>query len=261
MNRYMRLLLAMSLVVASAACKASDEQHVEALRAELAGRWAHLDIVAYEDPIMKTMIVSYGFTTFGVAGELLVESEEFCHTDQVTNVPIKTAISDAGTQAIKPKATPVLVTGTSGTLRVQRPATPTAVGIAIADASVEGLPSDPKDPRVEDADGDGNPGITVTVNFGQGEPGKLFIARREIFAYDMTQNGPDTLTGTVTDSSEQLILGSTNPALLTAGGQWTQVSNLAFSPIMLRRVDSGWDCDRLMAERDALFPPTPPIQW
>lgn len=46
----------------SAAASTSDE----VLGGELAGRWAHYDIVAYEDPIMKTLIISYGYTDFAV---------------------------------------------------------------------------------------------------------------------------------------------------------------------------------------------------
>ena len=75
--------------------------------AELVGRWAHYDIVAYEDTLMKTMIVSYGFTDFAVEDGQLIESEEFCHADQISDQPIKTSISDAATQAIKPVSTPV----------------------------------------------------------------------------------------------------------------------------------------------------------
>jgi hypothetical protein len=29
----------------------------------------------------------------------------------------------------------------------------------------------------------------------------------------------------------------------------------------MRRVDESWDCERLAAERDNLFPPTPDVDW
>ena len=41
---------------------------------ELVGRWAHYDIVAYQDSMMKTMIVSYGFTNFTVEDGKLIEA-------------------------------------------------------------------------------------------------------------------------------------------------------------------------------------------
>jgi len=229
--------------------------------AELAGRWAHYDIVAYEDSIMKTMIISYGFTDFAVEGDQLIESEEFCHADQVSDQPIKTSISDEATQAIKPVSTPVEVTGEAGEWRVFRPATPTPVGIRLENPAEESLPTDPTDPRIVDDDGDGKPGITVVIRFSDELQGELYLARREIFAYDMVQDGPDSMAGTVTDSSEQLVIGTSLAILEGTDAQWEQVSDTSLSPILLKRVDRGWDCDRLMAERAQLFPPDPEIGW
>lgn len=229
--------------------------------AELAGRWAHYDVVAYEDAMMKTLIISYGFTDFAVEGDQLIESEVFCHADQVSNQPIETSISDAATQAIKPVSTPVVVSGEPGAWRVERPGTPTPVGIRLDDPANEPLPTDPDDPRIVDDDGDGNPGITVTVRIGEGLEGELYIARREIFAYDMVQDGADSMRGTVTDSSEQLVIGASLDLLETTDAQWEQFPDLARSPILLERVSGEWDCDRLKAERDELFPPDPLIDW
>ena len=228
--------------------------------ADLAGRWAHYDIVAYEDDTLKTMIVSYGFTDFAVEDGQLIESEEFCSAEQITDQAIQTSVSDAATQAIRPVSTPVEVTGEPGAWEIHRPATPTPVGIALDDPATESLPDDPADAEIVDADGDGKPGITVEIRVGDSVE-ELYLARREIFAYDLVQDGPDSMTGTVTDSSEQLILGATDPIFEGSGGSWVQVEDLSFSPILLERVDETWDCDRLAAERDDLFPPNPPIGW
>lgn len=229
--------------------------------AELVGRWAHYDIVAYENPVMKTMIISYGFTDFSVEEGQLIESEQFCHADQVSDLPIETVMPDAATQAIRPASTPVEVSGPIGARRIRRPATPTPIGIRLDDPANEPLPSDPGDPRVVDDDGDGKPGVTVVVHFGEGSTGELYLARREIFAYDMTQDGPDSITGEVTDRSEQLLIGASVDVLRNIDARWEQVADRSLSPIILRRVSPDWDCGRLMAERDALFPPDPPIRW
>ena len=229
--------------------------------ADLAGRWAHYDIVAYEDSTMKTMIVSYGFTDFAVEGDELIESEEFCHADQISNQPITTSISDEATQAIKPVSTPVEVTGEEGAWRVMRPATPTPVGIRLENPADESLPTDPTDPRIVDDDGDGKPGITVTIRFSDELQGELYLARREIFAYDLVQDGPDSMTGTVDDHSEQLVVGTSLAILEGTDAQWDQAADPALSPILLKRVGADWDCSRLMAERAQLFPPDPPIAW
>ncbi len=229
--------------------------------AELVGRWAHYDIVAYQGNPMKTQIISYGFSDFSVKDGRLIESDEFCHADQVTDMPIKTSISDAGTRAIKPVSTPVEVTGPVGARRVLRPGTPTPVGIRLTDPANDKLPTDPRDPRIVDDDKDGKPGITVIVHFGEAGNGELYIARREIFAYDMTQDGPDSLKGTVKDSSEQLVVGASLAILENTDANWAQVTDRALSPILMKRVGADWDCDRLMAERKQLFPPDPGITW
>ncbi len=228
---------------------------------ELVGRWAHYDVVAYEEPLMRTLIVSFGFNDFSIEDGQLVDAASFCFAEQVTDQPIDISLSDVATQAIRPPPTPVSVSEVDGVLRVQRPSTPTPVGIRLDDPATESLPTDPADPRIVDDDGDGNPGITVVVRFGGTDEAQLFIARREIFEYDVTLTNPDELTGVVIDSSEQLVVGATSDLLLTTDAQWTQYPDLSRSPIILRRVSDDWDCDRLRAERDRLFPPTPAIDW
>jgi len=69
-----------------------------------------------------------------------------------------------------------------------------------------------------------------------------------------------SLTGTVDDHSEQLIVGASNDMFKTKA-EWTQHPDPNKSPIILKPVDKSWDCDRLMAERDRLFPPTPEVDW
>ena len=226
---------------AAPASTTSTTAATEVPGAELVGRWAHYDIVAYEDELMKTMIVSYGFTDFAVEDGQLIQSDQFCHADQISDQPIETSISDAATQAIKPVSTPVEVTGEAGAWRVKRPGTPTPVGIRLEDPANDALPSDPDDPRIVDDDGDGKPGITVKVRIGEGFEGELYIARREIFAYDMVQTGPDSLQGTVTDSSEQLVIGASLAVLETTDAQWEQVPDRSLSPILLERVGEDWD--------------------
>ena len=232
-----------------------------ALGEELVGRWAHYDVVAYEDDTLKTLIISYGFNDFEMVDGQLIDQASFCFSEQRTDQPIETSLSDAATQAIKPPPTPVEVDVVDGVLRVQRAPTPTPVGIRLDDPANELLPTDPNDPRVVDDDNDGNPGITVTIRVSDELTGELYIARREIFAYEAFLTEPDLLIGTVTDDSEQLVIGASDPIFASSPANWEQYPDLSKSPIILRRVDADWDCDRLAAQRDALFPPTPVVDW
>ena len=74
------------------------------------------------------------------------------------------------------------------------------------------------------------------------------------------QVDPDRLEGSITDRSEQLILGASDPAFLTPA-QWVQVDDPARNPVIWQRVDPSWDCDRLARERGDLFPPNPDADW
>jgi len=212
-------------------------QNDDTLGAELVGRWAHYDVVAYEDDTLRTLIISFGFNDFTEVDGQIIDQGSFCFSEQRTDQPIETSLSDAATQAIRPPPTPVVVDVVDGVLSVQRPASPTAVGIRLDDPANEPI-------RVTD---------DIT--------GELYIARREIFAYDAMLTEPDVLTGTVTDDSEQLVIGASDPIFASSPANWGQYPDLSKSPIILQRVDADWDCERLATERDALFPPTPEVDW
>jgi hypothetical protein len=231
------------------------------LGSELVGRWAHYDVVAYEDDVLKTLIISYGFNDVTEVDGEIVDQASFCFSEQRTDQPIRTSLSDAATQAIKPPPAPLGIDVVDGVLRVQRGATPTPVGIRLDDPFNESLPTDPNDPRIVDDDGDGKPGLTVTIEVTPEFVGELYIARREIFAWEAFLVEPDLLTGVVTDDSEQLVIGASDPIFASSPANWGQYPDLTKSPIILRRVDADWDCERLAAERDTLFPPTPEVDW
>ena len=243
---------------ASAETPASNT--VDRIAKRVAGRYAHYDVVAYGSTDMKTLIISFGFTDLAVKKGKLTAKESFCHSDQRTNLPVTTEMPDAATRAIKPIATPVTVSEKNGRVRIQRPKTPTGIGIHLRDPAHDSLPTDPADPRIADDDHDGNPGVTVHIKVSDTLSGDLFIARREIFAYDVVGKAGGALTGTVSDHSEQLIVGASDDMFKTKAA-WVQYPDPGKSPIILKPVDKSWDCARLMAERDRLFPPTPEVDW
>jgi hypothetical protein len=226
----------------------------------LAGRYAHFDVVAYESSDMKTLIISYGFTDLSVEDGALVATDSFCSSEHRSDQPIDVRLSDTATQAITPVPTPVALTVTDGRARVSRPETPTGIGVDLEDPANEPLPTDPDDPRIADDDGDGKPGVTATITVSEALAGEIYLARREIFAYVVDEQPDGSLTGSVSDRSEQLVVGASDDVFLTQA-EWVQYEDLAKSPIILVPVDADWDCDRLMAERNRVFPPTPEVDW
>jgi hypothetical protein len=238
-----------------------DETALPDGAADLEGRWAHFDVVAYEDDTMKTLIISTGFADLEVRDGELWNQMVFCHADTANDLGTEVTFSDAATQAILPIATPVEISGEPGELRIVRPATPTPIGIELEDPANESLPTDPNDPRIIDADGDGNPGVTANLKVSEDLQGELYLARREIFAYDVTQVSEDRFEGVIEDDSEQLIIGASDPLFAGSQGQWTQLDDPDRNPVIWVRVDDDWDCDRLADERDDLFPPNPEADW
>jgi hypothetical protein len=225
----------------------------------MAGHYAHYDVVAYagETPNgpLSTFIVSYGFTDLILENGELVEFDRFCSARYIANQNLTTEFSDAATQAIQPRSATVEVLEDDGQWKIYRPATPTLIGID-GDPDLP-LSMNPNDPLINDADNDGRPGVTVSVKLFGLFGGEIYIARREIFQNDMTLYSDGSLRGTVTDDSEQLVIGA-SLGILNVPNNPDQWPDLGLSPIILIPVSEDIDtCEELMALRDSLFPPEP----
>jgi hypothetical protein len=87
--------------------------------------------------------------------------------------------------------------------------------------------------------------------------GEIYIARREVFANDLTLYSDGSLRGSVIDDSEQLVIGA-SLAILDTPNNPPQRRDPGLNPIILIPVSDDIDtCDELMANRDSLFPPEP----
>jgi hypothetical protein len=230
----------------------------EAMEA-MAGHYAHYDVVAYDAETpngpLSTFVISYGFTDLVIEDGMLVEYDRFCHAEYVANQNIQTIVPDAATQAILPRSTPVTVYQEDGVWKLMRPATPTLIGID--GHPDEPLTMDPDSPFINDADGDGKPGITILMELFGFLDAELYIARREIFENEVALYSDGSLRGAVIDNSEQLVIGATLGILDTPKNppQWP---DLGLSPLILIPIPDDLDtCEELMAARDTLFPPEP----
>ena len=227
--------------------------------AAMAGHYAHYDIVAYEGETangpLSTFVVSYGYTDLVIEGENLVAYDRFCHAEYIANQPFDTIFSDAATQAIQPIGAICEVYQEDGLWKVRRPATPTLNGID-GDPNVP-LSMDRNDPLIRDDDNDGKPGVTVSVKLFGLIDGEIYIARREIFANEMTLYSDGSLRGNVIDDSEQLVIGA-SLAILDTPNNPPQRRDPGLNPILLIPVADEIDtCEELMESRDSLFPPEP----
>ena len=238
---------------------------VAAYKQRVVGRYAHYDVVAYQEQIfvaeMKTYVITYGISELSLdESGRLIATDRFCHATHKSNLPFKSEVPDSFTRAIVPRTAEVEVRDNNGQLSLWRPETPTPIGIKLASPN-DPLPKDPRDAVPVDDDHDGKPGVTVKIKLYDRFDTELYIARREIFAYALNlDETTGQLKGYVSDHSEQLVLGSPLP-FLRAQRSPTQNPDLSLSPIILVPIttDDSFDCDKLMEERDQLFPAEPAI--
>jgi hypothetical protein len=248
-----------------------EEMTEEKFMEKVEGRYAHYDIVAYYSDmglmgVFKNLIISYGFTTFEKEGDKLKITDRFCHSEQITNQDFTAVVPDEMTQAIIPDSTYMDIKQDSdGNFYLWRPRTPTLLGIEYEDPYNTPLPKSIKkdDPRLVDADFDGKPGVTVFIDmFNKTE--EIYIARREIFAFEASLKENGNIEGVVHDDSEQLVIDATNFLLKNQSNEWIQYrgesgDDYSLSPIILVPIDDSYDCEKLMNERDEIFPPNPPV--
>lgn len=230
----------------------------EALAA-MAGHYANYNVVAYEGDTpngpLFAFIVTYGFTDLVLEDETLVAYDRFCNAEYIANQNFDTIFSDAATQAIQPPAAIVDVYEENGVWKLWRPATPTLIGID-GDPSMP-LSMDRNDPLISDDDNDGKPGVTVFVKLFGLIRGEIYIARREIFQYELVPYSDGSLWGYVIDDSEQLVIGA-SLAILDTPNNPPQRRDPGLNPILLVPIPADLDtCEELMANRDSLFPPVP----
>lgn len=237
----------------------SPPETVEEAMQAIEGRYAHYDVVSYEDSTtrkpMLTFVVSYGFTEFRIENGKLLQIDSFCHAGQILNqVGSEAEFSEAATRAIQPRVQEVELSFQDGRWLLYRPASPTLLGIA-GDPAFP-LSTDPNDPNLVDPDGDGNPGVTVTIRVGNFLEGEIYITRREIYEYDLVLNSDGNLYGHVVDSSEQFVIDASR-RIFRQESNMRQIADPGMSPIFLVRVDDDVTCDDLVAMRDQFFPPEP----
>ncbi len=189
---------------------------LESAREEIAGHYAHYDVVAYEDTTtrttMRTFIISYGFTDFYLEEGKLMQSDRFVHSEQkLSRKNSKSVFRDEAVQAIKPRVQEVELFRKNGTWHLYRPESPSLLGIE--GDPMKPLSTDPNDPNLTDPDKDGHPGVTVQISVGKFFRGEIYLTRREIFSNYLTLNNNGTLSGYVIDRSEQFVVGASKKIL------------------------------------------------
>ncbi len=129
---------------------ATQPKDLESARNAIVGRYAHYDVVAYEDTTtrttMRTFIISYGFTDFYLEDDKLMQSDRFVHAEQkLSKKNAKSVFSDEAVQAIKPRVQEVELFRENGIWHIHRPETPSLLGIE--GDPLKPLSTDPNGPQ------------------------------------------------------------------------------------------------------------------
>jgi hypothetical protein len=243
--------------------KAFADDDLASIKEKIVGHYAHYDVVAYEDTTtkttMRTFIISYGFTDFYLEDDKLMQKDRFVSSVQkLSQKNTESGISDAATQAIKPRVQEVDLALRDGIWHIYRPPTPSLLGIT--GDPMQPLSTDPNDPNLTDPDNDGHPGVTVSIKVSWYFKGEIYITRREIFSNYVRLNNDGTLSGYVVDESEQFVVGASKK-ILNQPSNAIQHEDMGLSPLLLVPIDPSIDTrEELMEIRDKLFPPEPDFQ-
>lgn len=104
-------------------------------------------------------------------------------------------------------------------------------GVDLDDPMKDELPQDAEDPRVVDADEDGNPGVTFEI---EGSECVRYVAQRQIVSYLGVLESPNLVVGSSVTLTDDALYGSTQPLCGVNPGL---IPNDAFSQFRMGRVD------------------------
>lgn len=139
--------------------------------------------------------------------------------------------------------------GGAGAVRIAEHAM--ALGAELDDPGRDPLPRDADDPRVVDSDGDGHPGVTVDVDGLVS--GQVFLAQRLVRGLRGTVGGDGRMTGTVTGTGEQEVIGASNGILRTFTPEFEHNPDPERNTFVWVPVPLDSTCESVLADRDSLF--------
>ncbi len=130
-------------------------------------------------------------------------------------------------------------------------------GAVLDDPENDPLPTNPRDGRVVDQDGDGNPGLTVPVVAVGIVSGDTYVVHRLSYALEGSLIDDDTIRGMIDWTGEQIVLAATD-AFLSMSYTYRPAPDPTLRCFVMRRVDDGWTDATLRSNLAALIALMPP---
>jgi hypothetical protein len=200
---------------------------------------------------MSSTTVELGLVDIARSGTGLSFTERGCHVTVIGSATAMTTVPDAIPRSVPPTVSSLELVKNGSQVTWKKPAVAVAVGAHLANPDTDALPTTPDDPRVWDQDGDGNPGVTVMISGIVS--GKIYVVQRQRAIYSGTVSGPQALSGTVSDASDQSIIGSDN-SVLKQNISSTPDPDPSKNPIRFAKLTGAYTCDQLVSQASTLFP-------
>ncbi len=126
------------------------------------------------------------------------------------------------------------------------------LGADLADPATSPLPQSGSDASALDMDGDGNPGVTVSVKHSLLGSGEAYVAQRLQHRLEGTMTDAGRVEGYVIANREQVVLDATTSWLKLAVKEEPD-PDISHSFFILQEVEEGTSCSDLMADPSAFF--------
>lgn len=211
------------------------------------------------DDEVKVLTTSYSLVQILRQGSRYVFRENACRVEIANEgnfVSLEVTIEDRVPQSIPQIESEILVEDAAGAITWVRPLTSAPVGF-VPQGPSDTLPTDAKDPRVRDSEGDGQPGVTAhvkgRVTFVSAVDGDLYLTQWNRARYAGTRQADGTLDGENFDTSEQNVIGSNDPTLAENNPPIVPDENTADNRIVLVPLAAPITCATLLTELDSLF--------
>ncbi len=197
----------------------------------------------------------YSLTQIGAIDGKLFSRAQSCTSEVGSSWLAQVSISDEVTQKIAPLTGKLSFHKEDGKLMVSREWVGVPLGIKINDAMNEELPSDPNDPRIFDAEGDGNPGISVDIKVlgGLGGTAQIYVIRIERGAWEAQVDENHYFKGYVEDDSKQRVIGASDDKFNQNLGSRHHPDPEKSTLLLIPLEGDDWNCNKLVEKRGEIY--------
>lgn len=229
----------------SAACQEGDDAIPS-----LAGRWVMVQVMPALTSLplvgdVELTTVSTAFVDVEQSGPSVVLRDTYCFTDvRMMPAVASSQVPDAFLASLFPAPRRALLEPNGGGWRFVQHSAIEVRGAAVGDPACDSLPTEEDDPRVWDQDADGHPGLTVNVTVAGLVSGETYVVQRLQFSLVGKLVDCDTISGSMSWTSEQNVIAASNPLLL-ASYTYDPHPDPTRSVFVMRRADPSWTCETI----------------